>query len=166
MREGLPPEVDSSTRILVIGTFPGEESLAAGQYYANTRNRFWRVMDGVLGLRQEIADLPYQERLAALSRYDHIGLWDKYRAADRKGSLDASIRGALPNPIVEFVAAHGRIVRIVSNGKRAVLDDQDVRRLRGIGVTAVYAPSTSPANAAFSLDRLVKEWRVALGIGK
>ena len=89
IKRAFDPVVDAQTRLLILGSLPGEASLAAGQYYAHPRNAFWRLMDGVTG--RDISSLPYEDRLVALQAIG-IGLWDVIASAERSGSLDSAIR--------------------------------------------------------------------------
>src|SRR5688500_1804559 len=91
---GLPPILNHETRVLSLGSFPGEASLAVKQYYAHPRNQFWPLLSAVLG--EKLVELPYIERPARLQAHG-IGLWDAIAACKREGSLDASIRNASPN---------------------------------------------------------------------
>ena len=89
IKRSFAPVVDANTRILVLGSLPGEASLRAAQYYANPRNQFWRLMEPVV--EGPLTDLPYEARLATLLSAG-VGLWDVIRSANRAGSLDADIR--------------------------------------------------------------------------
>ena len=88
---GLPPVIARGTRVLILGSFPGEASLAALQYYAHARNHFWPLMGEVLGAA--LVDMPYRRRLTTL-RARAVGLWDVIVACERRGSLDGAIRNA------------------------------------------------------------------------
>ena len=88
-KAGFEPVVDANTRLLILGSLPGDASLRAGQYYGHPRNAFWRLIGGVI--RCDLAALSYEERLAAL-RTAGVGLWDVIASAERPGSLDAAIR--------------------------------------------------------------------------
>ncbi len=83
------PVVDAETRLLILGSLPGDASLKAAQYYAHPRNGFWPLIGGVLG--EGLAALPYDERLQRLKARG-VGLWDVIASAERSGSLDAAIR--------------------------------------------------------------------------
>lgn len=83
---GLPPVLDQQTRIVILGSFPGEASLSAKRYYAHHRNQFWRLMSAVTN--EPLADMDYDERLARLLAHQ-IGLWDTIAACECEGSLDA-----------------------------------------------------------------------------
>lgn len=150
-------------RILVLGTLPGVRSLACGEYYAHPQNRFWMIVGEVLGFDPLE---PYRSRISRL--LDHrISLWDVCAAAQRPGSLDASIRTAtvLPNDFSVFFAGHPEIVRVCFNGQQAAKLFQRLVRdslppdLRCEWVTL---PSTSPANASVSLPEKRRAWAEAL----
>lgn len=94
MLRGFPPVVAADTHTLILGSFPGEASLAATQYYAHPRNQFWRLLGAVLD--EPFAELAYEERLRRLLSHG-IGVWDVLAACHREGSLDAAIRNAQPN---------------------------------------------------------------------
>ena len=150
---GLAPVVDARTRLVVLGSFPGAASLAAGQYYAHPRNRFWPLMSALVG--EDLAALAYGPRLDALLAHG-IGLWDVYASCERTGSLDSAIRAAEPNDLSRL--------RTLAPGLRAVLHNgQASARERhvtaGLGLEVHVMPSTSPANASWSLARHVAHWR-------
>ena len=91
---GLAPVLAPDTRVLVLGSFPGAASLAAGKYYAHPRNQFWRLISAVIG--EDLASLPYEERLPRLLAR-RFGLWDVLAGCERKGSLDSAIRNPAAN---------------------------------------------------------------------
>jgi TDG/mug DNA glycosylase family protein len=108
--------VDSATRLLVLGSLPGEVSLRAAQYYAHPQNQFWRLMGAVIGV--DLAAAPYDTRLALL-RSRGVGLWDVVRSASRKGSLDTAIRDHQPNALAELAATLPALRGIAFNGATA-----------------------------------------------
>jgi hypoxanthine-DNA glycosylase len=126
--------------VLILGSLPGEASLARGQYYAHPQNQFWRLVGRVLG-----AELPadYAARLGAL-RDAGVGLWDVVRVARRAGSLDAAIRDHEPNPLADFAAQLPQLRAIAFNGGAAAAIGR-----RQLATTADLAlidlPSSSPA---------------------
>ncbi|HWT51970.1 MAG TPA: DNA-deoxyinosine glycosylase, partial [Caulobacter sp.] len=99
-KAGFPPVVDAKTRVLILGSLPGEASLAARQYYGNPRNAFWRLMEGVIGA--PLVPLDYEQRLAALVAH-RVGLWDVIAEAERPGSLDAAIRDPAANDLLALI---------------------------------------------------------------
>lgn len=150
---GLAPVLDRDTRILILGSFPGEASLAAKQYYAHPRNQFWRLLSFVLEL--DLASLPYEERLAAVLKR-HIGLWDVIDACERKGSLDTAIRHAQPNDFAMLKQRCPSLFRICFNGKTSGKFEPQFRQA---GFQTLVLPSSSPANAQLSFEQKLVVWR-------
>lgn len=147
----------------MLGTLPGERSLACGEYYAHPQNRFWSIVGDVLGF-DPLG--PYEERVMQI--LDHrIALWDVCAAAERPGSLDTSIRTAtvVSNDFSAFFAEHPEIVRVCFNGQQAA--KLFLRLVRGSLPTElrcewVTLPSTSPANAAIPFEEKRRVWAHAL----
>lgn len=176
---GLPPLLDARTRVLVLGSFPGVASLVAQQYYGHPRNHFWPVMAQVFqayfasgaysestgSYRKNNIGVPlaYADRCAWLLAHG-VGLWDVYAACQRPGSLDADIRAAEPNDL-SVVLTHCPHLRLVAhNGGESGKHMRHTRTLFGPqGVEVVQLPSTSPANASWSLARKQAAWGAALG---
>ncbi|MCU0868341.1 MAG: DNA-deoxyinosine glycosylase [Burkholderiales bacterium] len=150
---GLPPVVARDTRLVVLGSFPGEASLAAQQYYGHPRNHFWPILSAVWG--EDLVALDYPARLDALARR-RVGLWDVYAACRRDGSLDRAIRDAVPNDLARLRALAPGLEAVAHNGGESA-------RSRGItaalGVAVYRLPSTSPANATWSFARKCDAWR-------
>lgn len=107
---------DRSTRLLVLGSLPGEVSLRAARYYAHPQNQFWRLMGAVIG--EALAAAPYETRLGLLGSHG-VGLWDVVRSARRFGSLDAAIRDHQPNALAELAATLPALGAIAFNGATA-----------------------------------------------
>jgi TDG/mug DNA glycosylase family protein len=141
IKRSFPPVVDDRTRVLVLGSLPGEESLARRQYYGNPRNHFWRLISEVIGA--DLAPLAYEDRLAALLEAG-VGLWDTVGAATRRGSLDGNIRGHQPNALPELLARLPALRAVGFNGgKSAALG---MKQLAGEPRRARNAlPTSSPA---------------------
>lgn len=141
IKRSFPPVADERTRVLVLGSLPGEESLARRQYYGNPRNHFWRLMGEVIGA--ELVPLGYEERLAALLRAG-IGLWDTVGAATRRGSLDGAIRDHRANALPQLIARLPALRAVGFNGgKSAALG---MKQLIGDERLALITlPSSSPA---------------------
>ena len=152
---GLPPVVSPDTRLLVLGSFPGLASLRAQQYYGHPRNLFWPLVGELLGL--DLVALPYAQRLAAVQARG-LGLWDTYAACEREGSLDSAIRHAEFNDLGGLIATLPRLAGIAHNGGESA---RGLRFTRGFGLPVFRLPSTSPANAGWSLERKRAAWREA-----
>lgn len=158
--QGLPPVADRRARILVLGSMPGADSLARGQYYAHPRNLFWPLMAGIHGFD---ARADYAIRLRALQDAG-VALWDVIGRCRRRGSLDSAIdRSSIQaNPLGQFLASHRRIRSICFNGRLA---EQAWRRHvapaldASARLTLNCLPSTSPANASVPLARKRAAWR-------
>ena len=153
---GLPPVISRRTRLVLLGSFPGAASLAAGQYYAHPRNQFWPIVGTLLG--EDLPALPYRQRLARL-RERGLGLWDIYAECRREGSLDSAIEHAVLNDLASL--------RLRAPGLRAVAHNggESARAMRitaALGLPVLRLPSTSPANASWSFERKLAAWREAL----
>jgi hypoxanthine-DNA glycosylase len=153
-KAAFPPVVSPTTRVLVLGSLPGEASLAAGRYYAHPQNQFWRLVGAAIG-REDLPSLAYDARLATLLAAG-IGLWDTVASAVRAGSLDAAIREAEHAPLAELIAALPHLRAVGFNGStsakigRKLLADAPVR--------LVDLPSSSPAYAAMPFARKRERW--------
>ena len=112
-KRSFPPVVDANTRLLVLGSLPGEASLAAQRYYAHPRNLFWTLMGEVLA--EDLVGLDYEDRLAALLRH-RVGLWDVVAEASRAGSLDAAIRDPHENDLLSLVRSLPELRAVAFNG--------------------------------------------------
>lgn len=153
------PVYDSGSRILILGTFPSVLSREEGFYYGNPRNRFWQVLADVFGRDRPLTNREKTEFLLS----NGIALWDVIRCCDITGSADSKIKNILPNDL-EAVLSESRIGRIYANGRTAGrLYDRYIRPTTGCDITIL--PSTSPANASWTLTRLADAWsRIRYGI--
>ena len=147
-----PALYDASSRILILGSFPSVKSREQCFFYGHPQNRFWRVMAGVLGCEVP-KDIP--EKKAMLLGHG-VALWDSIARCRIEGSSDTSIEQVVPNDLRPIFAA-AEIRQVFCNGKKSW---EIYRRYTeaGIGRSAVCLPSTSPANASWSLDRLIDAW--------
>jgi len=161
---GFPPIARANARILVLGSMPSVASLAAGEYYAHPRNRFWPIVAEIFGFD---ACAPYARRKAALTK-SGIALWDVVASCRREGSLDSAIDedSLLANDFAGFLAAHRRIARVCFNGRKA----EAAWRRHVLPQWAVQPaleyrllPSTSPAHAGMGYRSKLRLWRSALG---
>jgi len=140
LKSSFAPVTDLRTRVLILGSLPGDQSLAKGQYYGNRQNQFWRLIGDVLG-RPMPED--YGQRLALLAGAG-VGLWDVIGRARRVGSLDASIRDHEPNPLPDLVAMLPALRAIAFNGATAAAIGRTA--LSGhTEVRLISLPSSSPA---------------------
>ena len=151
---GLPPVLDRDTRTLILGSFPGEMSLAEKQYYAHPRNQFWPLLSAVLG--EDLAGLPYPERLVRLLVH-RIGLWDVIAACERQGSLDSAIRNAETNDFAFLRQCCPRLTRVCFNGKTS---GRLAPAFASAGFETLVLPSSSPANAQFSFAQKLVLWQM------
>lgn len=148
------PVVDLSTRVLILGSLPGEASLQAQRYYAHPQNLFWRLAGAVIG-HEDLPALDYDARLGALLAAG-IGLWDTVASALRSGSLDAAIREAEHAPLAELVVALPRLRAVGFNGKTSARIGR--AQLAGSSLTLIDLPSSSPAYAAMSFAEKRECW--------
>ena len=151
-----PPTWDEHSEILILGSFPSVKSREMAYFYGHPQNRFWRV---VAALYEDNTPQTVEERHAFLLRH-HIALWDVIASCTIVGSSDSSIRDAVPNDIRPILAG-APIHRIYTNGQTSFRLYRTYI-LPEIGREAVCLPSTSPANAAWSFDRLLSVWSAIL----
>jgi hypoxanthine-DNA glycosylase len=147
-----PPLYDKKSKILILGSFPSVKSREQLFFYGHPQNRFWKVIANVFG---DEVPTTIQEKKALL-RKNHIALWDVIKSCDIEGSSDSSICGVIPNDLSE-IFARADIQKIIVNGKTAEKYFNKYTR-DAIGKDAICLPSTSPANAAWSLERLTEAW--------
>jgi hypoxanthine-DNA glycosylase len=159
--EGFPPIAGSDARILILGSLPGQRSIAEQQYYAHPQNVFWPIMRELFGIEGSYAGRCEQLVI------NRIALWDVLQSSLRLGSMDANIRldGARANDFEGFLAANSEIRLIVFNGRKAEALFTKFVNIEAIGnsILRVGLPSTSPAYAAMSFLEKLKAWRGALG---
>ena len=139
--------------MLVLGSLPGEKSLAAQRYYAHPQNRFWHLIGKVIGT--ELEPLDYEGRLAALLAAK-VGLWDSVASAHRTGSLDAAIREAEHNPLAELAASLPDLRAVGFNGKTSARIGMP--QLSHTNLALIPLPSSSPAHATMRLAEKEKLW--------
>lgn len=153
---GLAPIIAPATRLVVLGSFPSEASLAAQQYYAHPRNHFWPILSALWGV--ELRQLPYAERIAVV-RERGLGIWDVYARCRREGSLDSAIEDAEPNDLAGLLLRAPQLAAVAHNGGESA---RSMRVTRALGVAVHRLPSTSPANASWSFERKLAAWREVL----
>lgn len=154
MKHTIPPVYDQHSRILVLGSFPSVKSREQQFFYGHKQNRFWKVL-------AEIFNCPVpgnvEEKRKMLLEH-HVAVWDVIESCSITGSSDASIRDVVPNDLSRIFDS-ADIQKIYANGAKAY--ELYGKHLKPVwNRECVKMPSTSPANAAYSLERLVKEWQV------
>jgi TDG/mug DNA glycosylase family protein len=154
-QRGLAPVWEADTRVLVLGSFPGVASLAAGQYYAHPRNHFWPLMGELL--RLPLPALTYDQRLHALTGAG-VGLWDTIVGCRREGSLDGAIREPVWGDPAAALAAAPKLALVCFNGRTAA---RALPRWRDAGLATLALPSTSPAYT-LPLAAKLEAWRAAV----
>lgn len=154
LEHGFDPVFDARSRVLVLGSFPSVLSRQNVFYYGHPNNRFWRVIAEILG-----AGVPKSiEEKKALLLGGGIALWDVVKSCEIEGSKDASIQDVVPNDVAPLLASCP-IERICANGAAAFALYRKYL-LPSTGREILRLPSTSPANAAWSFERLVSAWGV------
>lgn len=149
-----PPLYDKNSKVLILGSFPSVKSREQMFFYGHPQNRFWKVVSAVIG-----ADTPVTiEEKSNFLHENHIALWDVIASCDIMGSSDSSIKNVVANDLTEILE-NADIKQIFVNGKTAekyynkyICDT--------IGRDAVCLPSTSPANAGWSVERLIEAWNI------
>ena len=146
----IPPVFDENGRVLVLGSFPSVQSRKAAFFYGHPQNRFWRVLSAVFG-EPVPGDVP--EKKALLLKHK-VALWDVIASCDVTGSSDASIKNVVPNDL-SVILSTANITHVCTNGQMAHKLYQNYLA-KEIDLPETVLPSTSPANAAWSLERLTE----------
>lgn len=150
------PVVDERTRILVLGSLPGELSLANQEYYANRQNRFWMLMSEVIGF--DLVPMDYPSRLQAL-RANGVGLWDVIAEAAREGSLDSRIRERADNNLLGLIAELPNLNTVAFNGGTAARIGMKALGQHAQRYRIVLLPSSSPAHTLPYAEKLL-QWQL------
>ena len=151
-RRGLAPVIAPDARVLILGSFPSEASLAARQYYAHPRNHFWPILGEVLA--EPLPQLPYAERLARVKAH-RVAIWDTIVECERSGSLDTAIRNAERGEIHRVHRIARELRAVCFNGKTAGRAQPPWAEA---GYETIVMPSTSPAYTLPIAEKLV-QWR-------
>ena len=157
-KQSMDPVGAVDARLLILGSLPGDASLAAQAYYAHPTNQFWRLLGGAIG--EPLAALDYPARLDRLAARG-IALWDVVADARRSGSLDGAIRDARANRLADFIATHPNLLAVAFNGRTAAALGRPTLASSG-GLTLIDLPSSS---AAFTRPMAEKslDWAVLGG---
>lgn len=148
------PIFDKNSKILILGSFPSVKSRETGFYYGHPRNRFWQVLADIFDdpLPQTVVDK--QKMLIA----HKIALWDVCSSCEIEGSADSSIHEVIPNDL-NIILSAAKIEQIYTNGKTAeALFSKYCRK--DCAICSICLPSTSPANAAWNIQKLISEWKI------
>jgi hypoxanthine-DNA glycosylase len=156
---GLAPVLDTNVRILILGSFPGAQSLAAGQYYAHPRNQFWKLVGALVD--EDLYALPYEQRLPRLLAHG-IGLWDVLGACEREGSLDSAIRKPAAN---DFERLHILCPALETVGFNGQASGKFAGQFEQAGYRTLVLPSSSPAHMAMTFEQKLQVWRQLLADG-
>ena len=150
----IPPVYNKNSQILILGSFPSVKSREERFFYHHKQNRFWKVLSTIVN---DVLPETIDEKKDFLLK-NHIAVWDVIASCDIEGSSDSSIKNAVPNDFSDILKA-APIRKIYTNGGTAYkLYHKYCEKVTGI--KAMKLPSTSPANASYSLDRLISEWKV------
>ena len=150
----IPPVYDKNSRILILGSFPSVKSREAEFFYGHPQNRFWRVLASIVGV--ETPSSTEEKREFLLSH--GIAVWDVIASCEIEGSADSTIRSVQPNDL-SVILSSADIRAIFVNGRTSEKYYNKFVK-EAIGREAILLPSTSPANAAVSLDALIEAWGV------
>ena len=150
----IPPTYDAHSKVLILGSFPSPKSREFGYFYGHPQNRFWKVLASVFA-----DDIPVsiEEKRDFLLRH-HIAVWDVVHTCTITGASDSSITNVTVNDLTRILQG-AEIQKIFVNGKTAYNLYQKYI-LPDSGRAATCLPSTSPANAAWSLERLTEAWQI------
>ncbi|MDB5490677.1 MAG: hypothetical protein JWO78_526 [Micavibrio sp.] len=143
--------------MVILGSMPGEASLAANQYYAHPQNQFWPIMGELFGAGR---DLPYKKRLAILARSGVI-MWESLQSCIRTGSLDSAIQEEIPNDFEAFLKDHPYVTHLFFNGAKAEHSFKKyvLPNLRNKKLVLTKLPSTSPAHAGMNFSKKLEHWQ-------
>ena len=150
------PSIDNNSQILILGSMPGIKSLKEQEYYAHPQNRFWKVMAHICNV-PNLAECDYRTKLQTLLQ-NKIALWDTIKSCKRNGSLDSNIQNEIPNDINGLLKNYPNIHKICLNGSKSYTAFKKYFPNLLENYSCHKMPSTSPANARYSLNKLIEEW--------
>lgn len=162
-KSGLVAVVGKYPKILILGSLPGDESIRRQEYYAQSRNRFWKIISGLL--RYDLLPDNYEKRIKILKEHG-IALWDVLASAIRKGSSDSNIIEEIPNDLRSFLKDNPTIEVIAFNGKKAAecfekffpgLIENNPDKIK-------ILQSSSGANCRLSLPKIIADWKTKLNL--
>ena len=154
IKRSFPPVVNKEIKLLILGSLPGERSLAQSQYYAHPQNKFWELAGAVIGT--DLRSRPYEARLQTLLAHG-VGLWDVIAEAERKGSLDAAIRNETHNLLCELIENLPLLKAVAFNGGTAGKMGRKQLATHTTRFELIDLPSSSPAYTLPYAEKL-KKW--------
>lgn len=156
MKYGLKPIINDDSKILILGSLPGEKSLENQKYYDNKNNHFWKLLSYVFaGEYIEFND--YEEKIDFLNKH-HIALWDVIKRANREGSLDSDIKNEEYNDLSSLLNNYN-IKEVYVNGRKAENSLKKYMKHNNVNIDYKYLPSSSSLNAKLSILEKAKEWK-------
>ena len=156
IRHPILPVYDENSKVLILGSFPSVKSREEMFFYGHPKNRFWKVVAAVF---DDVEPECVEEKRKLLLKHN-IAVWDVIASCDITGSSDSSIKNVVPNDL-RIILDNANIERIFVNGKTA--EKYYNRYIKGqINREAIYLPSTSPANASWSIEALTESWKALL----
>lgn len=155
----IKPLYDTNSKILILGSFPSVKSREQMFFYGHPQNRFWRVLSQIFNC--ELPCTIDEKKQLLLS--NHIAVWDVIASCDIEGSSDSTIKNVVANDLSEILN-NANIEKIIVNGKTAEKYYNKYIKYK-VGRDAICLPSTSPANAMWTIDALIKEWGIIKGEG-
>jgi hypoxanthine-DNA glycosylase len=159
-KEGFTPLVDENTKVLILGTMPGDRSIRTGEYYANPTNQFWKIMFRIFNSGATI--FSYNDKTELLLK-NRIGLWDVLYRANRTGSLDSNIHGEELNNFEQFFKDFPKIEAIIFNGQKPAAYFKEIKMIP-TDIKYHILPSTSSANTNSTFERKLQGWQEVITI--
>ena len=165
MKYGFAPVINRESRLLILGSLPGDESICQQRYYAHHKNQFWLILASVFG---EPIQSDYDHRIQFLQR-NRVALWDVLREAERSGSLDSAIRNESVNDFASLFSDYPNLRKIVFNGRKAeILFRRYVIRQNPylpeeLEMSGLPSTSPTPGKNVLSLEQKIKRWTNAIG---
>ena len=150
----IDPVFNENSKIMILGSFPSVKSREGEFFYDHPKNRFWKVLSAVT---EDVTPITHEEKREFLLKHN-IALWDVISSCEIIGSSDSSIKNAKANDL-SVILNNAEIERIFCNGA-ASFKYYNKYTLKNTLIEAIKLPSTSPANASFSLEKLIEEWKI------
>lgn len=153
-----PPIWNSDCKVLILGSMPGKESLLQEQYYAHSRNSFWKILFSILN---EDFSMEYLDRKQLLKNH-HFALWDVLQHCEREGSLDSAIKNEYPNAIVALIKDSPHLKAVFFNGQKSASSFKKWIGYSELEIPYHILPSTSPAHAGITFQMKLDIWQTTI----